>query len=528
MKKKFLALIPVTFLLFSCDFSFAELKEWWDNDGLTPKQKEDDKPEEKEDEGKEDEGGGEVTPEPEITYDIVIDSKSDYSFESVDDGYLHQMEVGDQVLDAIGYESSESSLGSIKKVTYGAYTFNGMVYNRSLINGLDKLCVTYSGGTLQYIFSEYLMQDMNFDEKTNNNVESGKALDVPLGTGYFVFYNKSETPITIESVKIKMSEEKVFDSKMVFNEETDLGNARSAAKAVNKYDSYIQLENNPTKYTNNYSTGKHEGHSNNDSWYRWNGKFFRDSDNLGTNFKLGMTVIGNLSQVVDESKYFHYAVWPQMGWRDGEDVLHSTNEDYVQTYIGNDNYEPLGKDKALRPSDPYVAQSYEGRFYTDYGFISAGYWCVWNNATNKDVKDSNNDVLHFESEDAATAFIDTQENKADLEAYEDGEYKFLDPDVTKTMDGKYTYRQAYEKYNLPFWFIEFDFSLNEKDMPVCDIYINGFHLFQQEVLADYDTVNKPGLQIHTMPMHLVNYGDAEGNPGPSYTGCFTYPRLMAK
>ena len=54
------------------------------------------------------------------------------------------------------------------------------------------------------------MQDMNFDEKTNNNVESGKALDVPLGTGYFVFYNKSETPITIESVKIKMSEEKVF------------------------------------------------------------------------------------------------------------------------------------------------------------------------------------------------------------------------------------------------------------------------------------------------------------------------------
>ena len=68
-------------------------------------------------------------------------------------------------------------------------------------------------------------------------------------------------------------------------------------------------------------------------------------------------------------------------------------------------------------------------------------------------------------------------------------------------------------------------------MPICDVYINGFHLFSQEIFdeGDYDTVNKPGLQVHSMPMHLVNYGiDAEGNPAPSYTGCFTYPRLMTK
>ena len=441
-------------------------------------QKEEEQSGDKEDEGGE-EGGEGDTPEPEVIYDLVLDKKE--QLEVKDEGYLYQADLDGLKVDFIGFESNEETLGSIKKVTYGTQSFDGMIYNRSLMNGLDKLLVTFSGGSLQYVFSEYLMEDMDFASKTGNEIESGKALEVPQGKGYFVLYNKSESPARIESLKFKFEESKQFDAKAIYNKETPMGGARSLAKRCDMEDSYIELENNPTKTTNNYSVGKNAESGRNNSWYRWNGKFFRDSETLGTSFKLGMTVMGNLSQVVDESKYFHYAVWPQMGWKEG-DTLHSGDNNYVQTYIGNDNYEPLGKDNALRPSDPYVNESYAGRFFTDYG---------WYN---------NN-------------------------------WEFANPDTTLIADGESTFREAYERYSLPFWFIEFDFSLNEDDMPICDVYINGFHLFSQEIFdeGDYDTVNKPGLQVHSMPMHLVNYGiDAEGNPAPSYTGCFTYPRLMTK
>ena len=478
-KRKVLALIPmVALFLTGCDLkaTLSKAKDWIsDNiyhpikdfiDGETGEDK-------KEDEGGDDKGdegdkGGED--EPEINYDFVIDSKS--SFNSKDDGYLYQLDLDGCFIDAIGYEKVESSLGSIKKVTYNStYTFNGMVYNRSLINGLDKLCVTFEGGTLQYLFSEHLMEDMDFDEKTNNNVESGKVLEVPKGKGYFVFYNKSTTPITIESVKVKLDESKAFDAKMVFNKDSQMGGARSLAKRTELYDSFVELENNPTAHTNNYSEGKHDGHTNNDSWYRWNGRYFAHSETLGTNFRLGMTVMGNLSQVVNEESYFHYAVWPQMGWRNADNELYANDNTYVQTYIGNDNYDPLGiKSGSLK--------GYPGRFFSDYG---------WYNE----------------------------------------QWMFPNPETTMTMDGKTSFKAAYEKYNLPFWFIEFDFSLNDENMPICSIYINGFHLFDQEIFEEYDTVNKPGLEINSMPMHVVNYGNPDGSPCDSYIGCFTYPRLMA-
>lgn len=483
MKKKFLALLPITFLLFSCDFSFAKLKEWWDNDGL-PSEKEDEKPKEDDkgdDEGGKEEGGGDV--EPEITYDIVIDSKSDYSFESADDGYLHQMEVGDQVLDAIGYESSELSLGSIKKVTYGAYTFNGMVYNRSLINGLDKLCVTYSGGTLQYIFSEYLMQDMNFNEKTNNNVESGKALDVPKGTGYFVFYNKSETPITIESVKIKMSEEKVFDAKMIYTKDTQRGGARSNGIELSVEDSFIQLQNKPTQTTNNYSHGHDFSSDHDNAWYRWNGRYFTDSADLGTDFTFAMTIATQYDKFVNQNSYFHTNVWPQFSYGN------SADEQWIQTYIGNDNYEPLGAEHALNPTDPYVDESYAGRFYADYNCYNSN-WEV---------------------------------------DYDHGSWKFADPDIVKIPDGTKTLREAYQENELPFWFLKFHVYLNGENDAMCDISINGTVIYSTYVFENYDTVNKPSIHIHTLPMHLVNYGkDVNATPDDPYTGCFTYPRLMSK
>ena len=182
--------------------------------------------------------------------------------------------------------------------------------------------------------------------------------------------------------------------------------------------------------------------------------------------------MGQYSRMVDESKFFHYNVWPQFSYGNSGD------EPWVQTYIGNDNYEPLGKDHALRPTDPYVKESYAGRFFTDYNWF-------------------------------------------------DNKWTFADPDTHNIADGSMTFRAAYQKYNLPFWHLKFHVYLDENSDACCDITINGMLIYSDSIFDDYDTVNTPSIHIHTLPMHLINYGvDADGNPGESYKGYFTYPRII--
>lgn len=421
------------------------------------------------------------------SFSMTLDSTSEV--ETKDEGYLHQITNKNNKFDMIGWTSVSGKLGSIKKATYGAYQYSGMIYNRSVINGFSELTVNFDStqGDLYYLFTDFLMENMDFN---GNQLTSGSPVSAN-GKAYFLIYNPSTTPVDINSIKIDYSCDASVDDSMIFNKTSTLGGARSYAKSTILDDSFVTLENNPTKTTNNYSTGSHNGHA--DTWYRWNGRYFANSDVLGTNFSFGMTIIGNISQMVDESKYFHYAVWPQFGFYNSEHEFQTSDGNYVQTYIGNDNYEPLGKDAALHPSDPYVKESYTGRFFTDYGWY----------------KDENDNYG----------------------------WRFADPDLNFIDDGVTTFREAYEAYDLPFWFLKFDVRL-ENDLPVCDVSINGFKLFTQEIFADpddnpygelaYDKVNKPGLVIHSLPMHLVNYGvDADGNPGNSYTGTFTYPRLAA-
>ena len=91
-----------------------------------------------------------------------------------------------------------------------------------------------------------------------------------------------------------------------------------------------------------------------------------------------------------------------------------------------------------------------------------------------------------------------------------------------------TFRDAYEAFNMPFWYLKFHVYLNDQNDAWCDITINGMLVYSTYIFDDYDTVNTPSIHIHTMPMHVVNYGvDAEGNPAASYKGWFTYPRLIA-
>ena len=402
-----------------------------------------------------------------------------------DDGYLHQADVKNgNKIDAIGFAEVEGAFGSIKKADYGTHTWNGMIYNRSVINGFESLTVTFTGGTLHYVFTDFLMQDMDFD--STDTLASGEKVDVPSGKAYFLIYNESTTPVTIQTIDIAASCDGSIDSTMIYSDQffgaTGMGGARSLAKKTTTELGFVEIENNPTKDTNNYSRGNHVSSAHDDSWYRWNGRFFSKSDYLGTDFSFGMTIVGNISQIIDENKFFHYNVWPQFTYDGCTSDIEAYS--YIQTYIGNDNYEPLGKDATLHPEDPYTKESYAGRFFTDY----------YNYNGNEDT------------------------------------WEFCDPDTTFIVDGVHTFRQAYEAYDLPFWFIQFDVRLTET-RPVCDVSINGFHLFTRNVfydLEDYDMVNKPSLRLKTLPMHLVNYGvDIEGNPDESYVGSFTYPRLIA-
>lgn len=432
-----------------------------------------------------------VQPADKTNYDLVIDDK--LGIVEKEAGFLHQIAFQGHTIDVVGYEETTSGVGSIKKATYNGHAINGMVYNRSLITNLGKLRVDFSGGDLQYIFTDFLMEDMEFDSKKNNKFVSGEPVEIPEGKGYFVIYTKSTTPVKIDALKFQFRSEEL-NANMIYTKDTTRGGARSNGIEKTVSNSFIELQNNPTQYTNNYSgSGKHDGHTNADSWYRFNGRYFTDSEDLGTDFTFGMTIAGEYSRFVDESKFFHYNVWPQFSWGgtyydeyEGKDV---PDEPWVQTYIGNDNYEPLGKDDAVHPSDPYVNESYAGRFYTNYDWYNENW------------------EIDYEGE---------------------GAWTFADPDQCKIPDGSKTFREAYNETKLPFWFLKFHVYLDPDNDPMCDISINGRVIYSLYIFENYDKVNKPAIHIHTLPMHLINYGNTDGSVDDSlkYTGTFTYPRLI--
>ena len=424
------------------------------------------------------------------TYTISLDSS--VNLVEKDKGYLHQASVKNNKFDVIGYGANAEGFCTIAKqshdltthtgVVSDAYTFEGMVYNRSVINGFTSLTVTFSGGSLYYKLTDFLMEDMNFSD-TSHPLTSGTAVSVTGGEAYFVVYTQSTTPVAIESIDIEYECNGNIDREMIYNKNTSLGGARSVSKRFTKEDSFIELENNPTVNTNNHSTGNDVSPAHADSWYRFNGKYFTNSASLGTEFTFGMTIIGNISQVLDETDYFHYNVWPQFTYGN------SSDEPWVQTYIGNDNYEPLGKDHALHPSDPYVEESFTGRFYTNYDWYDENYEIDYNNTS--------------------------------------GKWTFADPDIAKIPDGSMTFRQAYEEHPLPFWYLEFHVYLDGDNDPMCDISINGRVIYSSWIFENYDTVNTPDISIKTLPMHVVNYGlDDSESPAASYIGSFTYPRSI--
>ena len=407
------------------------------------------------------------------TYHMTINSESS-SYVLEDNEAIKQVNINGTKFDVVGFASSSGNFCSIKKANYGeGFDYNGMIYNRTAINGLAKLTVSFSGGELRYVFSDFLMENMDFNGESLTSGTSINANNKP----YFIVYTTSTTPVIIESLDVEYTCDDSVESTMLYHQTSSLGGARSWTNKYTQEYNYVEIENNPTANTNNYSRGNHVSDAHDDSWYRWNGRRFEKSTDLGTDFTLCMTVVGEYTRMVDETKWFHYCAWPQFGFNG------NSEKTYIQTYIGNDNYEPLGKDNAVYPDDPHVQESYTGRFFTNY-------------------------------------------------VYRNGNWIFPDPDATNIAEGAETFRSAYEAYKLPFWFIKFHVYLVENN-PICDTYINGFKISSEEIFNYYDKVNTPSLYLQTVELHVVNYGLGTNDQGlpvntprEAYKGTFTYPRLV--
>ena len=423
-----------------------------------------------------------------LEYSMILDR--DTELLSQDHGFYHAATVKGSEFDFLGYSPVEGKLGNIKKKNYnGVYDYNGIVYNRSLINGFKTLTVTFTGAKLYYALTSFLMEDMTFDKA--NEVVSGTPIEAKTGDAYFILYtDDTDTGVTIEDLVLTYRCNGDIDATMLYDKNSTLGGARSISKTYTQTDSFLETENNPTATTNNYSTGSHGGHA--DTWYRWNGRFFRNTDNLGTEFDLNMTILGNISQAVDPSWHFNYSVWPRLitdrydPSKSEYDDANNGNVDWVMTYIGDDNYDPRGYVEGRQ----YTDEAYTGRFFTYGGYEQVG---------------EDEWVFH----------------------------NFYNPDTTKISDNSMTLREAFEANTLPFWYLNMHFYTIERvENKVlhyylnCDVSINNMPIYTSEELLEL-TGYDDHVYISAIHCHNVNYGHVEDptQVEDSYKGVFTYPRL---
>ena len=407
-----------------------------------------------------------------LEYSMILDR--DTELLSQDHGFYHAATVKGSEFDFLGYSPVEGKLGNIKKKNYnGVYDYNGIVYNRSLINGFKTLTVTFTGAKLYYALTSFLMEDMTFDKA--NEVVSGTPIEAQAGDAYFILYtDDADTGVTIKDLVLTYRCNGDIDATMIFDKTSDLAYARSVPTATTMTESYFVQTNKPTATTNNYSVGGNGSHDY--TWYRWNGRAWRNSSKLDWNFEINVTVLGNISQAVNyyenpEDNYFNYSVWPEIHVTDESDY------NWAQIYFGNDNYEPLGKDDPDRVhKDAYANYSFAGRFIT--GYVNYG--------------------------------DDENEN-----------WQFADPDTFKTVGDTMTLREAYNAFTLPYWHVKYAFTTVGATTTL-DTYVNGIHIFSEEFL---NYAEGEQVYIKTLHCHNVNYGKADGSPAASYDGLFTYPRL---
>lgn len=398
---------------------------------------------------------------------VVLDKTT--IFRTKDDGFVNEADVGGYTFNLVGHKDSVTSFGSLAQQTRGGKTFNGLIFNKSIISGLKSISVKYIGGTLYYIFSDYLLEDLTFTKSSLNRITSETEYIAPEGYRYFLLFTDSVVESEIDSISIKVDVDEVFVDDRVYGDTTKYAHNRSVAKSVEQKDDYFVIENDPTAITNNYSKGKTEPHVYSDSWYRWNGIDLEGSEIVQQNeFDYQITIMGNYEAMVDDSKYFNYSIWVELEFFNGEKMQ---TGGWVYAFIGNDNYEPLGHEDSHRINTDYN-DTYAGRFFTCY----------------------------------------------------DVSGNFADPDTNKTVQNV-SYRDAFNSSPYPYWNVNFHISANN-----CTLSING-HTFKTCLIFDstYLDVGEKvpttePLQVKRSMLTLVNYGDGGSTPAPSYKGTFTKPR----
>ena len=112
-----------------------------------------------------------------------------------DKGYSHFISKEEKKFDFIGYSETGGEFGSLAKKTIEGVKFEGVIYNRNILEGLKSIKVKYESGELYAVFTEYLMEDMSFVEDDSHLIASATAVNAPEGARYFCIYTSSETPI---------------------------------------------------------------------------------------------------------------------------------------------------------------------------------------------------------------------------------------------------------------------------------------------------------------------------------------------
>ena len=428
-------------------------------------------------------------PDPGTLVHEIIDEKIE--FNALDDGYLRQAEIDGKLFDAIGYEESANGILKIKQTTPAeGFTYKGMFYNRSVIEKIGELKVKFQAGkNLYWAANNYLMEDMSFPTDERHKLTSD--VKVEIDSYYFVIYTDDTSGVEIESIDIghyPYPVDFVFGraDELPYGKRSEVGepsysNARSTPSKKHLSYDLIDITNRPDRdinnYSNEYGTGSQSGNPN--SWFRWNGLSLAGSKDLGTEFSVHTTIIGSISHMIDENKYFCYSVWPQFRF-EGSQVTGANQEGWVYAMLGNDDYEPLGH--VVGQEDGAINKNYasfSGRFFTGY----SGYF---------------------------------------------------DPDTTKVTNNSMTYRELFASQKLPFWHLEYKIFKDGNDYKFA-VIVNGVNA-QEDLLSEwmFDTPYNGSVQmsIERMELHVVNYGKGRTagsgenvyDPQDAYSGTFTNPR----
>ena len=361
-----------------------------------------------------------------------------------------------------------------------------ILMNFTVANGLLGVAVNYTGGDapLYALYSATAFEDFTptaADEIPTG--EDGLPSADPSNCGYFLLMTYSATDIVIEDLTVYYYYQREIEGDFYYQgnwEGTETLNHYTGARSAGNLFGYkpsqdgFQFMTNPTIDTNNYSPGTTPPHSDHpDAWYRWNGVSIRNYEwddvleekdysttpkgTFTSNyFEVITTVMVDYDVFYNSAAWFHVCPWVGLATANHQVLPDIGGYAYMQSYIGNDNYDPIGGIKDRN-------DTYRGRFFSNY---------------------------------VAGDFP--------------GGYGFADPDVATVIgDSETTLREAYEAINLPIFNVRYAVDGNS-----FDLYINGFHIYHEDE-AFYLAANYTDQEycIETIEFHGVNYGDGNDSDG---------------